>query len=193
MDNGDKAFDSINHQQLLSKLEDIGVHGTELAWFQSYLYDRMQCVNIGKVRSSLRSISSGVPQGSILGPLLFIVFMNNLPSTIKTCETQLYADDTILYCHGKTADEVRAKLTEGMQTADHWFQGNCLQVNMKKTHTMFLGGKRKQPELEHIHIIHNGQPLRNELTAKYLGVVIDDKLNWKQHISNVIKKAGRNL
>lgn len=91
-----KAFDSINHQLLLSKLEGIGVHGAKLAWFQSYLCERMQCVSIGKARSSLRSISSGVPQGSILGPLLFVVFMNNLPSEVRTCETQLYADDTIL-------------------------------------------------------------------------------------------------
>ena len=188
-----KAFDSIHHQLLLSKLDGVGVHGAELAWFQSYLYDRTQCVSIGKARSSFRPISSGVPQGSILGPLLFIVFMNKLPAKIMSCETQLYADDTILYCHGKTVAEVRQKLTVAFQTANQCFQENCLRVNFKKTHTMFLGRKRRQHELVEPHIEHDGQPIRNEQTAKYLGVLIDDKLNWKQHIDSVAKKVGRNL
>lgn len=113
-----KPFDSIHHQLLLSKVGGVGVHGAELAWFQSYLCDRMQCVCIGEAKSSLRLISSRVPQGSILGPLLFIVFMNNLPAEVMTCETQLYADDTILYCHGKTVDEVRQKLIVGFETAN---------------------------------------------------------------------------
>ena len=119
--------------------------------------------------------------------------MNNLPAEIMSCETQLYADDTILYCHGKTVDEVRQKLTVAFQTANQWFQENCLRVNFKKTHTMFLGRKRRQCELEEPHIEHDGQPIRNERTAKYLGVLIDDKLNWKQYIDSVAKKVGRNL
>lgn len=118
--------------------------------------------------------------------------MNNLPAEIMTCETQLYADDTILYCHGKMVDEVRQKLTVGFETANQWIQENSLRVNFKKTHTMFLGRKRRQHDLEHLHIEHDGQPLRNEQTAKYLDVLIDDKLNWKQHVDSVAMKAGRN-
>ena len=121
---------------MLQKLQNIGVDGIELAWFRNYLRGHMQCVAIGKARSSLKPISGGVPQGSILGPLLFIIFMNNLPAVVSSCDIQLpvYADDTIVYSHGKTADEVKQKLTVGFQTVVQWFQQNCLTVNIKKTH-----------------------------------------------------------
>ena len=101
-----KAFDSIDHQLMLQKLQNMGVD-IELGWFQNYLCGHMQCVAIGKARSSLKPISSGVPQGLILGLLLFIIFMNNVPAVVSSCNIQLYADDTIMYCHGKTVDEVK--------------------------------------------------------------------------------------
>ena len=85
-----KAFDSIDHQLMLLKLQNIGVDGIELAWFRNYLHGRMQCVAIGKAKSSLKPISSGVPQGSILGPLLFIIFMNNLPAVVSSCNISSY-------------------------------------------------------------------------------------------------------
>ena len=81
---------AIDHQLMLQKLQNIGVDGIELVWFWNYLCGRMQCVAIGKARSSLKPISSGVPQGSILGPLLFIIFMNNLPAVVSSCNIQLY-------------------------------------------------------------------------------------------------------
>ena len=117
-----KAFDSIDHQLMLLKLQNIDVDGIELAWFRNYLHGRMQCVAIGKAKSSLKPISSGVPQGSILGPLLFIIFMNNLPAVVSSCNIQLYADDTIVYCHGKTVDEVKQNLTV------NWLPDSCPMV-----------------------------------------------------------------
>ena len=188
-----KAFDSIDHQLMLLKLQNIGVDDIELAWFRNYLCGHMQCVAIGKAKSSLKTISSGVPQGSILGPLLFIIFMNNLPAVVSSCDIQLYADDTIVYCHGKTVDEVEQNLTVGFQTVVQWFQQNCLTVNIKKTHSMFLGRKKRRSEIEHLCVEHDGQTLRNEQTARYLGVFLDDKLCWEQHIDSVSKKVSRSL
>ena len=156
-----KAFDSIDHQLMLLKLQNIGVDGIELAWFRNYLRGRMQCVAIGKARSSLKPISSGVPQGSILGPLLLIIFMNNLPVVVSSCDIQLYADDTVAYCHGKTADEVKQKLTVGFQTVVQWFQQNRLTVNIKKTHIMFLGRKKRCSEIQHLCVEDDGRTLRN--------------------------------
>ena len=95
---------------MLQKLQNIGVDGIELVWYWNYLCGRMQCVANGKARPSLKPISSGVPQDSILGPLLFIIFMNNLPAAVSSCNIH---DDTIVYYHGKTADEVKQKLTVG--------------------------------------------------------------------------------
>ena len=159
-----KAFDSIDHQLMLLKLQNIGVDGIELACFQNYLHGCMQCVAISEARSSLKPISSGVRQGSTLGPL---------PAVVSSCNIQLYADDTIVYCHGKTADEVKQKLTVGFQTVVQWLQQNCLTVNIKKTHSMFLGRKKRCSEIQHLCVKHDGRILRNEQTARYLGVFLD--------------------
>lgn len=132
--------------------------------------------------------------GFSIGPLVVYYLMNNLPvEMIKSCEIQLYADDAILYCHGRKADEVRQKLTDSFQTTVQWFRWNRLMVNIKKTHTMFLGRKRRLTELEHLRIEHEGQTLRNEATAKYLEVLIDNKLCWREHIDSVGKKVSRSL
>ena len=139
-----------------------------LIWFQNYLYSHMQCVTIGKARSHLKQINSGDTQGSILGPLLFIIIMNDLLATVNSCQIQLYADDTILYCHGEKADEVRQKLTTGFQIMVKWFRENWVRVNVKKTHTMFLGRKKRLPQLQHISVEHEGQTLASKKSVKYL-------------------------
>ena len=119
--------------------------------------------------------------------------MSNLPAVVSSCDIQLCADDTIVYCHGKTAGEVKQKLAVGFQTAVQWFQQNRLKVNIKKTHSMFLGRKKRRSEIEQLCVKHDGQTLRNEQTAKYLGVFLDDKLTWEQHIDSVSKKVSRSL
>ena len=89
---------------------------------------------------------------------------------------ECYKANSDVYCHGKTVDEVKQNLTVGFQTVVQWFQQNCLTINIKKTHSMFLGRKKRRSEIEHLCIEHDGRTLRNEQTARYLGVFLDDKL-----------------
>ena len=131
-----------------------------LIWFQNYLYSHMQCVTIGKARSHLKQINSGDTQGSILGPLLFIIIMNDLLATVNSCQIQLYADDTILYCHGEKADE-----------ANNWFPDSGQMVpgksaqgqSLSRKHTLCSWGGRKGFLNFNIYVSveHDGQPLIN--------------------------------
>ena len=106
-----KAFDSVDHEILISKLESYGLKDIELDWFRNYLTDRKQLVSFGKEISDPCLITSGVPQGSILGPLLFVLFVNDMPIVLERCQIQMYADDTLMYFTASNAQEISGTLT----------------------------------------------------------------------------------
>ena len=114
-----KAFDTLDHNILISKLKAHGIVGTPLAWLQNYLTTRGQCVLANNNKSPVATIRSGVPQGSILGPLLFNIYINDLPSRLHNTKTQLYADDTVIYHAEKTADNTRSKLQTTLDCLKH--------------------------------------------------------------------------
>ncbi len=133
-----KAFDTINHSILISKLERYGIRGLVLHWVKSYLSNRKQFVKLGESSSSCLDIACGVPQGSVLGPKLFILYINDICKVSKTLKLVLFADDTNIFCSGGDLKELLGRITTEMCKLKMWFDRNKLSLNLSKTKFMFL-------------------------------------------------------
>uniref|UniRef100_A0A8C6TXT2 Reverse transcriptase domain-containing protein n=1 Tax=Neogobius melanostomus TaxID=47308 RepID=A0A8C6TXT2_9GOBI len=142
-----KAFDTVNHLVLLSKLKQYNLSINTLSWIKSYLAGHAQCVRVSEAVSPLRECTMGVPQGSILGPLLFSLYINDLPSVCDDVDVQMYADDTVIYTDGKDHEQVATKLSKAMDKISIWLNDSCLTLNVSKTATMFFSTK---PNKKHI-------------------------------------------
>ena len=134
-----KAFDSVDHEILISKLESYGLKDIELDWFRNYLTDRKQLVSFGKEISDPCPITSGVPQGSILGPLLFVLFVNDLPIVLERCQILMYADDTVMYFTARNAQEISSVLTSELAKVNDWLVNNSLFIHQGKTECVLFG------------------------------------------------------
>ena len=128
-----KAFDTVPYDGLLNKLFRYGIQDQSLSWFQSYLTNRTQSVSIGNHLSSAANISSGVPQGSVLGPLLFILYINDLPLAVSLSSVMLYADDTVIFTAASSIDQPQLNLSLDLNDVSNWLTGNGLFLNLKKT------------------------------------------------------------
>ena len=192
-----KAFDSINHHLLLQKLAKLGLGQTSLNWCQSYLTDRRQQTKFSNFVSDIKLVTSGVPQGSILGPILFICFVNDLPRVFENCKIMSYADDTQILVSAKTAKEVKLRIEKLIEKAQQWYNKNSLLNNATKTEVMTVS-KRKSKESFEINITEDGKPEKLNLKSsiKVLGIYLDNELNWTRQINEVNKRArnaARNL
>ena len=123
-----KAFDTVNHQILLDKLHYYGIRGNALKWFQSYLNDRQQCTEIGNTQSNLEYIKCGVPQGSILGPLLFLLYINDIVLSSDIFKFTLFADDTSLFYSHKNVEEAVKTMTQELANISEWLAANKLSL-----------------------------------------------------------------
>ena len=188
-----KAFDSINHKLLLQKLESYGFGDREMRWFYSYLAGRKQRVVIEGSHSSWSNVTRGVPQGSILGPLLFMIFVNDLPAMVEQGTAVMYADDTTLYQCSSDAIGLQEKLTAGLVKIANWLCQNKLSMNVQKTQLLLLSRKRRAKDLENIQIVLNCEVIKKQDCVKYLGVLIDSSLSWEKHISRTRKKCYSGL
>ena len=177
-----KGFDTISHDLLLNKLEKYGISQNNLKWFKSYLTDRFQFVTCNNNSSSSKPLSVGVPQGSILGPVLFLIFVNDLPNCFKNSKASLYADDSTLTCTGKTVDELQNNMQVALDSALKLFKENKLIVNLSKTKMMLIGTNYKTKQLSDISVTVNNIKLIKCDTAKLLGIFIDQNLTWDSHI-----------
>lgn len=189
-----KAFDTLGHSQIIETLASYGVTGNEQELFTNYLFGRKQSVKIGNEISLPQNVTCGVPQGSILGPLLFLVTFNDIGSVLKHCEIITYADDTVIYVGDTSAKSIREKLQEDFTAITDWLDSVDLITNYKKgkTECMLFGTSQKIKD-NTIEIICKGNQIESTTSYKYLGVNLDQTLNLGEHVDKVYKKASGRL
>ena len=182
-----KAFDTVDHSILLAKLEHYGIRLANLRWFYSYLSNRTQVVNANGVTSSMLPVVCGVPQGSILGPLLFLMYVNDMTKCIKYSQTRLYADDTVIYLGETDLNMAISNLQVDLENYSTWCTQNKLSVNSQKTKVMIFTAKKTHPRSADLNLILNGDRLEVVNFYKYLGVILDNNLTFERHINSIHK------
>ena len=178
-----KAFDKVCHAKLLTKMRNIGVSKQITDWTAAFLRDRTQTVTLQGTSSETCAVTSGVPQGSVLGPALFLLYINDLPSVVKS-QVRLFADDTIIYT---TADR-SAQLIEDLKNLEAWEQEARMEFHPAKCEIIRFSRKRNRTTLPPYRL-HN-QIIPVTKTIKYLGVHIQDDLKWRTHADYVTNKAS---
>ena len=189
-----KAFDTISHSVLLKKLSRYGVYDMELQWFSDYLFLRKQIVQFNGVYSEPNPVYTGVPQGSILGPLLFLIFFNDVHGPLHHCKIITYADDTVIFTSASDIDAILSNLSQDLDNLSNWFRENELIFNLKKGKTeVMLFGTSKRLNLFHgrqVNLSVNGSLINTTTYYKYLGVHLDPTLNFETHFHKIYKKAA---
>ena len=185
-----KAFDLVNHKLLIQKLAAYKFSSSTQSWFQSCLTNRSQQVNISGKLSDPQHIAAGVPQGSVLGPLLFLIYINDLPLSIQTCILELFADDATLSCSDPSILNLTNCLNEDLKNFQDWCIRNDMVVNVPKAKAMFIASRNAANR-----ILENNQDLKLSdetihitLNEKLLGVHIDNTLSWTAQVESTIKK-----
>ena len=191
-----KAFDTLSHAVLLKKLEAYGIQGNELHWFTDYLFCRQQYVNLGASRSSNEPVFCGVPQGSILGPLLFLVFYNDMADQLVNARVLKYADDTVVYFPGQEIGAIERALAQDLEALAQYFDENELMINLKKgkTEAMLFGtGKRLSATERNLELRYRGHAITTTTSYKYLGYTLDACLSLNENFNTAYKRASKRL
>ena len=187
-----KAFDTVNHNILLDKLKFYGIRGVPHNWFKSYLSNRSQFVATNNVLSSVENIHYGVPQGSTLGPLLFLLFINDFPNCSNFFKFTLFADDSTLTCSFKNFDPVSIQhvLEQELSKINDWLLSNRIKVNTQKSHFLIFSYRKKIT----LNPIKFGENFLSQCeSTKFLGIYIDDHLTFKEHIEYILKKINKSV
>ena len=184
-----KAFDTVDHEILLSKLNHYGIRGIANQWFKTYLTNRVQYVSIGDAKSLAKAISHGVPQGSVLGPLLFLLYINDLCNAIKSSETYHFADDTHLN-FSDSLESLCRRVNADLKRLNTWLNANKISLNASKTEfVIFRSQSHKLDFIPYLKV--SGNRIYSSQCVRYLGVLLDEHLSWKAHVSSVAKKLQR--
>ena len=185
-----KAFDRVWHTGLLAKLSKIGITGNLLNWFQDYLTERKQRVVINGQASEWGTIEAGVPQGSVLGPLLFLIYINDLTYEVQSSEVRLFADDTILYIIVDNPKDSVDSLNNDLSRVSNWASDWIVKFSAPKTKTMLVSNKHPD-DLPPVSM--DGVNLDEVQSHKHLGVVLSKDLSWKNHIEDMVSRASKCL
>jgi len=178
-----RAFDSLDRKILLLKLENYGIRGCMLNWLRSYLISRRQYVEIDGIKSDIMEINYGVPQGSVLGPLLFLIYINDVGCIDELINVpKVYADDTNLFINAPTIPELNVKCQNAINKIALWMSANRLTINLEKTFYMIFNPHFLARDTENLKLSLNNVPILRVSNIKFLGVVIDERLEWKNHI-----------
>ena len=188
-----KAFDCVQHPTLLKKLKRLNFGDKIVGWVESYLSSRLQRVYANDVYSTYLTVSQGVPQGSVLGPLFYIIYANDLVDTIKHCKVALYADDTVLYIANSNFDLSVSRMQKDIDSISAWCNTNGIFVNTGKSKVMTLGSKYALKRIPAFQINLGGVPLQNVSTYKYLGITIDCNLNYNLHVNKIVATVSNKL
>ena len=186
-----KGFDTLNPEILLHKLKSLGIKDHSFNWFKSYLTHRKQIVSSNNALSQSNDLKMGVPQGTVLGPVLFLIYMNDLSLNISDSLLTMYADDTTVTCCGKTIDEACNKLNHCLSSISRWFTVNRLVINTEKSNFMIIGTPQKIKSFHGpFNIQINNKFLERVTETKLLGVYIDENLNFNRHVQYLTKKVS---
>ena len=185
-----KAFDTVDHEILCNKLESMGINFTK--WFKSYLGGRQQIVIANETKSDPGMVSCGVPQGSILGPLLFLCYVNDMPISVK-CKLLLYADDSALLVSGSDPQSIANILSNELESCRKWLMDNKLSLHLGKTESILFGSKRKLKNVETFEVRCGQEIIKHVNSVKYLGIEIDDDLSGSNIVKEIATKANARL
>ena len=188
-----KAFDCVQHPVLIDKLSSLGLDEAAVAWMKSYLAHRKQRVLANGIYSPYLPITQGVPQGSVLGPLFYIVYANDLPDIIKNCEIALYADDTVLYTASKSFDLSLQRMQADLDNLSGWCRLNGIRVNTEKSKVMVFGSPQKLKDLPPLELKLDDVLLHAVTSYKYLGMTLDSQLNYNLHVNKLISLVSSKL
>ena len=182
-----KCFDNISHEILLFKLKTLyGFTNNELSWIESYLKDRSQFVKVDSTISHIAHVSIGIPQGSVLVPVLFLLFINDLPKVINNSLITMFADYVTLYATGNDVSHIQSTLQGDLECVLPWFRKNRLFVNPSKSSYLLVGTPQRTKH-HSLLIKINGIILEQVKLVKLLGIYIDCNLTWKYHTTDLLK------
>ena len=187
----EKAFDTVHHDILCEKLEFYGLRGNINSLIKSYLSNRKQFVSINGHDSEIKDVTCGVPQGSSLGPLLFLLYINDLRLCLSETTCGHFADDTFIVFNSKKTKTIETVINHELKKVTKWLRLNKLSLNAAKTEVIFFRSSRHSLDYQNISIKMNGYKLTPVDYIKYLGMYIDKHLDWNQHIHELTKKLNR--
>ena len=186
-----KAFDTVDHNILLNKMFHYGIRGKVYNLFESYLSDRQQYVRVNNVDSKMKPVTCGVPQGSVLGPLLFIIYINDIANSCKDGLFRIFADDTGIFCQSNNIESLVTKVEIIIGKINDWFTANKLTLNVKKTSYVIFRSKRCKNINLPESISCGDIKINRESNVKYLGLILNEHLSWDEHTNEICNKLKR--
>ena len=187
-----KAFDTVDHSILLMKLEALGLSQDIIRWFQSYLSDRQQLVDVSGTVSSYSKITCGVPQGSILGPLLFLIYVNDMAGALDQ-KLLLYADDSAILVSDKDVTNIESLLQKELAVVSEWLIDNKLSLHLGKTESILFGSRPRLKSKSVLNISCKGTAIEGQKSVKYLGATLEQSLSGERMVNAIIQKANARL
>jgi len=184
-----KAFDTVNHAILLQKLFKFGIRGNIHAWFESYLKNRKQYVSVGCSHSYVSTVNIGVPQGSVLGPLLFLIYINDLSHSSDVFNCVHFADDTTIFLNHRDVDSLVQLANIELANVHVWLRANRLSLNIAKTSYMFIADRK----VDEVEICIAGTEIQRVEKAKFLGVTLDERMSFRYHVKDVCSQLSRSV